>query len=219
MNKYKVKIPFFALAPMANITTYPFASQAVKYGADLVWTSMVHTDTIINNWPEAEKILNFREISNFLVQIVGSDPEKFTKSIKIIEKHLNPLGFDLNMACPDKNIIKSGCGGALMKNPELMMQIAAAAVKCTKKPVSVKTRLGWEREDEIIKLLPMFEKSGISMLTVHGRTVKQAFGGNANWEKLSKIKTKTRKMLICGSGDITSWEQAVKLQKSLKLMG
>jgi tRNA-dihydrouridine synthase len=51
--------PIYVLAPMANITTYPFASQCIKYGADLVWTPMVHTDTIINNWSEARKILDY----------------------------------------------------------------------------------------------------------------------------------------------------------------
>lgn len=223
MNEYRLESPFYALAPMANITTYPFASQAVKYGADLVWTPMVHTDTIINNWPEAEKILNFKELKSYIVQIVGQVPDHFAQSIKIIEKQLNPLGFDLNMACPDKNIVKSGCGGFLMQKPQLMFEIIKAAKTATNKPISIKTRLGWEKPSEILGLLNDFNMAGISMLTVHGRTVKQAFKGEADWEALSKVKMELNKInsniLLVGSGDITTWQKAINVQKASSVDG
>jgi nifR3 family TIM-barrel protein len=219
MNKYKIKTPFYALAPMANITTYPFASQAARFGADLVWTPMVHTDTIINNWPEAEKILNFKEIPNFLVQIVGSDPEKFASSVKIIEKNLKPLGIDLNMACPDKNIVKSGCGGSLMQKPEQMFAIVKAVKEATNLPVSVKTRVGFKNNDEIFELAPKMKELGIDMITIHGRTVKQAFTGEASWKEVSLVKEMMGNVLVCGSGDITTWEQAIKIQQKTGVDG
>lgn len=216
-NKYKLKTPFYCLAPMANISNYPFASQAIKYGADLVWTPMVHTDTIINNWAEAEKILDFKEISNYLIQIVGSSPESFVQAVKIVEEKLNPLGIDLNMACPDKNIVKSGCGGSLMRTPELMFEIAKAVRKCTKLPLSIKTRAGWENPEEIFGLLPKFEAIGIDLITIHGRTVRQGFKGEANWEIIRKIKLKldnrNSKLILVGSGDVLNWHDAVSKQK------
>lgn len=193
---------------MANITTYPFASQAVKYGADLVWTPMVHTDTIINNWVEAEKILNFHEIKNYLVQIIGSEPENFVKSVEIIEKKLKPLGIDLNFACPDKNIVKSGCGGFLLKQPENIIHIINAVKKNTDLPVSIKTRLGWENKKEIFDIVPLFLKAKIDLLTVHGRTVKQGFKGKADWGNIGKLKKMYPKLVICGSGDIVDWKDA-----------
>jgi nifR3 family TIM-barrel protein len=223
MNKYNLKTPFYTLAPMANITTYPFASQAIKYGADLVWTPMVHTDTIINNWPEAEKILNFKEIKNYIAQIVGSNPENFAQAVKIIEENLNPIGFDLNRACPDKNIVKSGCGGSLMQRPELMFAIVKAVKEATQKPVSVKTRLGWESKEEILGLLPGFAELGIGMLTVHGRTVREAFRGQADWGMLAKIRLQLNKLdpnlLLVGSGDITTWQEAINAQEKTKVDG
>lgn len=212
LNKYGLKTPFYALAPMANISTYPFALQCVRYGADLVWTPMVHTDTIINNWPEAKKILDFEPsslnchsgliknynklsrnpdscirrndkengIKNYLVQIVGSDPDKFIKSVKIIEKGLDPFGIDLNFGCPDKNIVKSGCGGAMLKNPARVVEIVKAVKNATRLPLSIKTRAGWDDLNQIYKLAPELEKAGIDMLTVHPRTVKQGFRGKAD---------------------------------------
>jgi tRNA-dihydrouridine synthase B len=197
---------------MANITTYPFASQAARFGADLVWTPMVHTDTIINNWSEAEKILDFKEIPNFLVQIVGSDPENFANSVKIIEKNLKPLGIDLNMACPDKNIVKSGCGGSLMQQPNQMYAIVKAVKKATNLPVSVKTRVGFKNREEIFEIASKLKDLGIDMLTIHGRTVKQAFTGDASWKEVALVKEIMGDVLVCGSGDVTTWEQAVELQ-------
>lgn len=198
---------------MANITTYPFASQAAKYGADLSWTPMVHTDTIINNWPGAKKILDFHEIDNYLVQIVGSKPERFAESVKIIEKELNPLGIDLNFACPDKNIVKSGCGGALMQDPERMFAIIKAAKAATNLPISVKTRAGWDNYDQICPLTCDFKELGVEMVTVHPRTVKQAFSGKADWGVIKKLKEENPDILICGSGDIQTWQEALEKQK------
>lgn len=218
MNKYKLKTPFYCLAPMANITNYPFASQGIKYGADLVWTPMVHTDTIINNWEEAEKILNFQEISDYVVQIVGSKPENFAKAVEIVEKNLKPLGIDLNMACPDKNIVKSGCGGSLMQNPDLMIEIAKTAKSATKLPISIKTRAGWDNNKQIIELLPEFEQIGIDMITVHGRTVRQGFKDEADWNVIKEVKKQT-KMLVVGSGDIKSWQDALAKQNKTNADG
>lgn len=216
-NQYRIKTPFYALAPMANISIYPFASQCARFGADLVWTPMVHTDTIINNWPEAKKILDLAPLTYYVVQIVGSGPEKFVKSVKIIEKNLEPKGVDLNFGCPDKNIVKSGCGGALLKTTDQIVEIIKAVRKSTKLPISVKTRAGWDDMSQIYKLAPILEKAGINMLTVHPRTVKQGFQGKADWEILRILKTKYLKhnsrMLLCGSGDITTWQEAIERQK------
>lgn len=197
---------------MANITTYPFASQAVKYGADLVWTPMVHTDTILNNWPEAEKVLNFKEIDSYIIQIVGSDPKKFTDSVILIQKYLKPLGIDLNFACPDKNIVKSGCGGCLIQTPDKMYEIVKAVKDVTDLPVSVKTRAGWDNTEEIFDLAPKLWELGIGLLTVHPRTVRQGFSGEADWGVIKKLKKRFPEITLCGSGDIKTWQEALEKQ-------
>lgn len=207
-----LKTPFYALAPLANITTYPFASQCSAYGADLVWTPMVHTDTIINNWPEAAKILDFKDLKYFLIQLVGSEPENFAEAIKIIEKNgLEPLGYDLNAGCPDKNIVKSGCGGCLMKEPEKIAAIVRSMKAATGRPISVKTRAGFDNLSDIYELADRLAREGVWLLTVHPRTVKQAYAGKADWQVIKKLKSQ-QEMLIAGSGDVTSWQEAIRRQ-------
>lgn len=208
-----LKKPFYALAPMANISTYPFASQCSACGADLMWTPMVHTDTIINNWPEAAKILDFKDIENYLIQLVGSEPERFDEAIKVIEENgLKPIGYDLNAGCPDKNIVKSGCGGCLMKDPDRIIAIVEAMKAATKRPVSVKTRAGFDNLSDIYSLADRLEEEGIWLLTVHPRTVKQGYTGKADWEVVKKLKSQLGDILVAGSGDIATWQQALNMQ-------
>jgi tRNA-dihydrouridine synthase B len=213
INRYGLKTPFFGLAPMANISTYPFASQCIDYGADIVWTPMVHTDTIVNNWPEAKRILDFKDIKNYVVQIVGSEPDNFVKAVQIITKELEPLGIDLNFACPDKNIVKSGCGGAMMKDFDRLINIVKAVKKATNLPLSVKTRAGWDNRADIFELTNRLEAIGIDMLTVHPRTVEQGFRGEADWSVISKLVKAHPNLFICGSGDISDWQDAIGRQQ------
>lgn len=208
---------------MANITTYPFASQCSDYGADLVWTPMVHTDTIIHNWPEAIKILDFKDL-RYIIQLVGSEPDNFAEAIKIILGHdLKPLGFDLNAGCPDKNIVKSGCGGALLKNPDRIIDIVKAMKSATEMPISVKTRAGFDNLADIYDIVPRLVKLGVSMITVHPRTVKQGYTGSADWSVVQKLtshlKPLTSNPLIVGSGDIQTWQEAIEKQKETSCDG
>jgi tRNA-dihydrouridine synthase B len=212
------KKPFWALAPMANITTYPFSSQCINFGADLVWTPMVHTDTILNNWIEASKIINFHDIDNYIIQIVGSDPEKFSQAIKIIEEMgLAPVGYDVNAGCPDKNILKSGCGGALLKDTIKIIKTVKSAKRSTNLPVSVKTRAGYDNYEDIYNLVPELIAAGVSMITIHPRTVKQGYTGSADWEILRKVHSSFfnphSSASLIGSGDIRTWQEAISRQK------
>lgn len=207
------------LAPMANITTYPFASQAIEFGADIVWTPMVHTDTILNNWPEAKKILDFNEIPNYIIQIVGSDKDKIVESINIIEKKLQPLGIDLNFACPDKNIIKSGCGGAMMQKPDEILNIVREALIGSKIPISIKIRSGWDNPDDIYNLMDKLTNTNVSFVTIHPRTVKQGFKGKADWEIIEKLVDMYPNMPIIGSGDIITWKEALSIQRKAGCKG
>lgn len=178
---------------------------------------MVHTDTIVNNWPEAAKIFDFKTISNFLIQLVGSEPEKFAQAIKIIEENgLNPLGYDLNAGCPDKNIVKSGCGGCLMKSPDTITDIVRSMKGATKRPISVKTRAGFDNLTDIYDLAPKLADAGIWLLTIHPRTVRQGYTGVAEWEIIKNIVSSLEhrtSTLIAGSGDVKTWEEAIKRQQ------
>lgn len=216
-NKLKdIKTPFFALAPMANISNYPFASHCAQFGADLVWTPMVHTDTILNNWDEAARIIDFKEVKNYVIQIVGSDPEKVGQAIEtIMQKGLKPIAFDINCGCPDKSILKSGCGGFLLKNPDQIAKIAESAIAATELPVSIKTRAGYDNLTDIYELSQRLATAGVSMLTIHPRKVTAGYAGEADWQVVKNVKEKLKasNMLIVGSGDVKTWQQALERQK------
>lgn len=205
-NLYKIETPFFALAPMAGISTYPFASQCANFGADIVWSPMIHTDALIYNPNLSLKIINQIDIKKYIVQLVGSEPKKFSKATKIINDNLSPIGIDINAGCPDKNTIKSGCGGALMKDPDLLFNIVKAVKNETKLPVSVKIRAGFDNHNDVFDIVKKIGDS-ISLLTVHPRKVTEMYKNNADWSLIKKLKNEIN-IPICGSGDIKNWQDA-----------
>ncbi|MDD3480662.1 MAG: tRNA-dihydrouridine synthase family protein [Patescibacteria group bacterium] len=192
---------------MAGVTTYPFASQCLDFGADLAFAPMVHTDFVLNNLEEALKVVDFKEHSNYVIQLVGSDPEKFEEAIKLLLKHVKPLGFDLNAGCPDKNIVKSGCGGALLENPQKIIEVVRAMKSATSLPVSVKTRAGYNNTEAIFGLVDFLNKERVSLLTIHPRKVTQMYSGEADWGIIERVRKMTD-IPLCGSGDVKTWQEA-----------
>lgn len=216
------KKPFFCLAPMANITTYPFAYQCIKYGADIVWTPMVHTDTVINNWEASRKIIDFMDIDNYIIQLVGSGSKDFEKAIKTIEKNkIKPLAFDINTGCPDKNILKSGCGGELLKNTKKITEIVKSAKESTNTPISIKTRSGYQDGEYVYSLVPRLIDLGVDLITIHPRTVIQRYSGKADWSVVKNVKSKmtSEKCILVGSGDVKAWQEAYINQEYVKCEG
>jgi tRNA-dihydrouridine synthase len=130
---------------------------------------------------------------------------------------LNPFSFDINAGCPDKNIVKSGCGGALLRTPEKIIDIVTACKDATNLPISIKTRAGYDNLDDIFDLAPKLIAVGIAMLTVHPRTVKQGYTGAADWGVIRKLKSSylppLTSTLIVGSGDVNSWQEALERQQ------
>jgi len=113
-----------------------------------------------------------------------------------------PSGIDVNMGCPVHDVTKTGAGAALMKNPELAVKIVKAFKKQVKNiPISVKTRLGWNQHDEILEFAKKMENAGADSITIHGRTYKEGFAGEVDWEMISKVKRQL-KIPVIGNGGI-----------------
>ncbi len=228
MSLDKIEKPFFSLAPMAKISTYPFLSQCMEFGAEPAWLPMVHTDMVLNNWTEVQKIIgpesyyqsgikNGKERSR-IVQLVGSSPNGFIKAVRIIEKNnINPLSFDINAGCPDKNIVKSGAGGALLKEPKKVVEIVKSIKNSTKTPVSVKTRAGFTNPKDVYGLALDLARAKVAMITVHPRTVSQKYEGRANRKIVADVKKELKKTrcLVVGSGDVRSWQEATAYREEV----
>ena len=224
-----LKRPIVVLAPMAGYTDSTFRLLCREFGADVVVTELISADAVaytkiknqkskikINedlltyNKVIAKKNNNTAELLSFyeaerpiIIQLFGKHPEKFAQAASWISENLKPDGIDINMGCPARKVVSSDHGAALLKNHELAVEIVKAVKRNSNIAISVKTRLGWENDDEILEFTPKLVKAGIDAIIIHGRTYKDGFSGKARWENIYKIKKMFGdKLVVIGNGDI-----------------
>ena len=200
--------PFFALAPMADVTDVSFRAMFAKYGKpDVFWTEFVSADGLCSPGRESLKVdLLFEEAQRPIVaQLFTGSPENMYAAGMLV-RELGFDGLDINMGCPDRKIEKQGSGCAMIKDPESATAVIAAARR-TGLPVSVKTRIGYHR-DEIDSWVPVLLQAGIVALTVHLRTRKEMSKVPAHWECMRRIVALRDAVapdtLIIGNGDVVS---------------
>ena len=208
------KKPIFCLAPMADVTDCVFRRIIARYGKpDIFWTEFVSADGLAH--PEARKKLlidlKYTEAERPIVaQIFGANPENIRSAAALCKK-LGFDGIDINMGCPDRSIEKQGAGAATIKNPALATNVIRAAGECGL-PVSVKTRLGYNKID--LSWIEFLLKQNLSALTVHLRTRKEMSDVPAHWELMKEIVELRNKIspdtLILGNGDVENLEDARK---------
>ncbi|MCK5472240.1 tRNA dihydrouridine synthase DusB, partial [Candidatus Gracilibacteria bacterium] len=203
----KTPRPILALAPMAGYTDSAFR-QLVKSLAPqtIVFSEFVSSDALHFKSKKTWQMLAFSSKEQpFITQIFGKKPLHFAEAAKVVES-LGAAGVDLNMGCPARKVVNSDHGSALLKNPKLAAEIIEATVKAVKIPVSVKMRLGVNDSKNLLDFTKMVEASGAKLLTIHGRTAKQMYLGEANYEPIYRVK-KILKIPVLGNGDIDSAEK------------
>ena len=200
--------PYICLAPMAGYTDSAFRQIVKEIAPEVIlFSEMVSSDGLKYNSKTNLNLIKRAEIEKpFIVQLFGKKPENFQAAAKIMEEN-GADGIDINMGCPANKVIKSSHGAALIKSPELAEEIVQATAEATKLPVSVKTRLGWDDDANLVSFCQKMEKAGAKMLTIHGRTYKQGFRGEANWEPIYNLK-KVLNIPVIGNGDIKSAKDA-----------
>jgi len=201
--------PLF-LAPMEDVTDASFRFICRNFGADMVYTEFVSSDGLIRDVKKTiEKLTIFDYERPIGIQLYGHIKEALIDSAVIAESY-NPDLIDINFGCPVRKIAGRGAGAGMLRNIPLMLDITTAIVKAVKKPVTVKTRLGWDDNSKIIiDLAERLQDTGISALTVHGRTGLQQYKGKADWILIGEVKKNPRmKIPIIGNGDIISPESA-----------
>ncbi|HSE34618.1 MAG TPA: tRNA-dihydrouridine synthase [Candidatus Paceibacterota bacterium] len=190
--------PFFVLAPMADVTDAAFRRIIAKYsrhlrangteGApDVFWTEFVSADGLASTGRTAllRDLAYSEEERPIVAQIFGSKPENIEKAAALA-RELGFDGVDINMGCPDRSVEKQGAGAAMMKDHALALAVIAAAKQgAGNLPVSVKTRLGFNR-DELEEWLPKLLSSGLAAVTVHARTRKDMSKVPARWERVKR---------------------------------
>ncbi|HLR32012.1 MAG TPA: tRNA dihydrouridine synthase DusB [Fodinibius sp.] len=202
------------LAPMEDVTDSPFRSICRQKGANIVYTEFISSEAIIRDSDRAMHKMDFSEEERpFGVQIFGGREEAMEGAAKVAESN-NPDVVDINFGCPVYKVVRKGAGSACLKDMDLMERMAGSVVDAVKdKPVTVKTRLGWDHKTiRIQEAALMLQDLGVKALTVHARTRNQKYKGEADWEWLKKLKkTPGLEIPIIGNGDVTSPEDAKRM--------
>ncbi len=203
--------PIFVLAPLANVTDAVFRRHIVRYSKPAVfWTEFVSADGLCHPKGRAALIrdLAYTEAERPIVaQLFTAHPDNMFEAAKLCAE-LGFDGIDINMGCPDKNVMKQGAGAMCMRNPKLAQELIVAAREGTKAfgkelPISVKTRLGFN-EDDLETWLPALLMARPAVITVHGRTKKEMSKVPARWERIKRAVeiAEGNGTLILGNGDV-----------------
>ncbi len=217
--------PFFALAPMADVTDNPFREMIAKYsrmgekdgGPDVIWTEFVATGGLTSI--AKEKMLRDFEYTErqrpIVAQIFGHDPDKFFESAQLCTE-LGFDGIDINMGCPADVINNQCAGAALIKDPELAKEIVRATIAGAKHiPVSVKTRIGWTH-DQTEEWIGSLLETRPALITIHARTRSEMSKSEPKWGAVARamVVAKRRaeeygdeRTLIVANGSILTREQ------------
>ncbi len=205
------------LAPMEDVTDASFRVVCKKFGADMVYTEFIPSDGLIRDAVKAiAKMKTSDEEAPIAIQIYGNDPVAMVEAAKMADHAEEIAGghgcdiIDINFGCPVNKIAGRGAGSGMMREPDKMVMITEQIVKAVRKPVTVKTRLGWDENSKIIVgLAERLQDTGIQALTIHGRTRCQMYKGEADWTLIGEVKNNPRIHIpIIGNGDINSARKA-----------
>ena len=205
------------LAPMEDVTDVSFRVLCREQGADMVYTEFVNSDGLVRDVPRTiAKMRTLEEEAPVGIQIYGQHPDAMVEASRMADRAAELAGghgadlIDINFGCPVSKIAGRGAGSGMMREPDKMVAITKAVVEAVDKPVTVKTRLGWDEGSKIIvELAERLQDAGISALTIHGRTRCQLYKGDADWTLIGAVKANPRMRIpIIGNGDITDGPSA-----------
>ena len=205
------------LAPMEDVTDASFRILCREQGASAVYTEFIPSDGLIRDADKALAKMRTREDEAPVgIQIYGHIPESMVEAARMADRAAQLVGghgadfIDINFGCPVSKIAGRGAGSGMMREPDKMVAITKAVVEAVDKPVTVKTRLGWDDNSKIIvELAERLQDVGIQALTIHGRTRCQMYKGQADWTLIGAVKNNPRMHIpIIGNGDIDSPQKA-----------
>jgi nifR3 family TIM-barrel protein len=189
---------------MEDITDPSFRYMCKMNGADFMYTEFISSDGLIRDGQKSVKKLDIYDFERPIgIQLYGHLIDAMVEAALIAENS-KPELIDINLGCPMKKIANRGAGAGMLRNIPLMIEMTGAIVKAVKLPVTVKTRIGWDDESRnIVEVAEKLQDTGISALTIHGRTRAQLYKGSADWTLIGEVKNNPRmKIPVIGNGDI-----------------
>ncbi|HTA60972.1 MAG TPA: tRNA-dihydrouridine synthase [Bacteroidia bacterium] len=186
-----------------------------------MYTEFISSEGLIRDAMKSKKKLDIFDYERPIgIQIFGGDEDAMAMSAKIVDA-TNPDILDINFGCPVKKVVCKGAGAGVLKDIELMVRLTKAVIKSTTKPVTVKTRLGWdEKSINILEVAERLQDIGVQALSIHGRTRAQMYKGSADWTMIGAVKNNPRiKIPIFGNGDIETPEQVLEMKDKFGIDG
>lgn len=194
---------------MAGITNNAFRELCLEFGAGLVCAEMVSDKAIFYKNEKTAKMLDVGDGHPCSLQIFGSDIDTMALASKYITENTNSDIIDINMGCPVTKVIKTGAGSALMKDEDKAVDIVKAVLANTNKPVTVKMRLGFDKQHiNFLSLAKKLENTGIKAITLHGRTRSEMYEGKAHWEYIRQLHDELS-IPVIGNGDIKTLDDYI----------
>ena len=200
------------LAPMEDVSDPPFRALCKEQGADLMYTEFISSEGLIRDAVKSVQKLDIFEYERPIgIQIFGNDIESMKKATEVTEG-ANPDIIDINYGCPVKKVACKGAGAGILQDIPKMVKMTAEIVKSTRLPVTVKTRLGWDEDTKyIVEVAERLQDVGIQAISIHGRTRKQMYKGEADWSLIAAVKENARMNIpVFGNGDVSTPEIALE---------
>lgn len=194
---------------MEDVSDPPFRILCKRYGADMLYTEFISSGGLVYDAEDSLMKLDiYDEERPVGIQIFGGDVAQVHEAAQIVDR-VGPDVIDINFGCPVKKVVCKDGGAGILRNLPKMERIVGAVLEEATRPVTVKTRLGWNDESiRILEVAQMLEGMGVQALAVHARTRTQMYKGEARWSWLRRIKEEgVRHMPLIGNGDATTPEK------------
>ncbi|MGL1886595.1 MAG: tRNA dihydrouridine synthase DusB [Reichenbachiella sp.] len=209
------------LAPMEDVSDPPFRAVCKENGADLMYTEFISSEALIRDAAKSKQKLDIYDYERPIgIQIFGEKIESMREAAAIAEE-ADPEIIDINYGCPVKKVACKGAGAGILLDIPKMVKMTAEIVKRVDKPVTVKTRLGWDQDTiKIVEVAKRLQDVGIQALSIHGRTRQQMYKGEADWSYIKQVKEQEDIHIpIFGNGDIDSPEKALEYKNKFGVDG